>query len=498
LGNENSKLWQDDLIGDRARHADFLQRFLVSKGKANSAPGKAAFVMNIDAPWGSGKTFFLTRFRDQLERNHPVVFINAWRSDYATDPLIPVIDGVLKVLCPTSGPRAAVASAKELARGALALVGAVTRGVAKQALRKYVGGEIEEMVSEAFGDDAGEAAEAGFEGGVDASFASLEAAGNDARAEFEATRRLVDDFETALAAAAAQVKDVTGKEGPIFVLVDELDRCRPPYAIKMLERVKHLFGVPGVVFIFATDTQQLRHSIGAVYGAEFDAAKYLQRFFNRTYSLGEPSFEGLAHSRLSEAGTPMEALSASVVDTPSTMVAQVANAFHLTARELERQVDILDGAVAAKEFKSPIFVPYFLALSISLDRGDTELVELLRGPAAARQHSEALVAALEERKVGDVIYRAPDRWSREWGQIGLRQLIVEAARNAHVNVSRLPQELQAQEGVPSALGVVGDLLVCEVQREHDGLLEGGREYPSVLSQYFDLIRSAGALKSAAD
>ena len=60
---------------------------------------------------------------------------------------------------------------------------------------------------------------------------------------------------------------------PMFVFIDELDRCRPTYAIELLETVKHLFDIPGLVFVIATNTDQLQHSIKAVYGAEFDAQR---------------------------------------------------------------------------------------------------------------------------------------------------------------------------------------------------------------------------------
>ena len=52
----------------------------------------------------------------------------------------------------------------------------------------------------------------------------------------------------------------------VFVLVDELDRCRPTYAIEMLETIKHFFSLDNYIFVVATDTNQLSHSIKAVYG----------------------------------------------------------------------------------------------------------------------------------------------------------------------------------------------------------------------------------------
>ena len=85
------------------------------------------------------------------------------------------------------------------------------------------------------------------------------------------------------------------KKLPIFIFVDELDRCRPSYAIELLENIKHLFGVRGVYFVVATDSEQLSHSIKSVYGSGFDSERYLKRFFDQEYTFLNPddlSFAG--------------------------------------------------------------------------------------------------------------------------------------------------------------------------------------------------------------
>nr|WP_279504657.1 P-loop NTPase fold protein [Aeromonas veronii] len=68
-------------------------------------------------------------------------------------------------------------------------------------------------------------------------------------------------------------------------MIDELDRCRPSYAVEMLETIKHIFDIPKVVFVLATDTEQLQHAIKVIYGDGFDAQNYLGRFFMRRFNL---------------------------------------------------------------------------------------------------------------------------------------------------------------------------------------------------------------------
>ena len=98
----------------------------------------------------------------------------------------------------------------------------------------------------------------------------------------------VKDVRTQLEHLALALDEVHERQLPVMVLVDELDRCRPSYAIEMLEVIKHFFNTKNFVFVVATDTQQLENSINAVYGEKFDSSVYLRRFFNRKAELGEP------------------------------------------------------------------------------------------------------------------------------------------------------------------------------------------------------------------
>ena len=75
---------------------------------------------------------------------------------------------------------------------------------------------------------------------------------------------------------------------PIVVTIDELDRCRPTYAVKVLERIKHYFDVPGIVFVIATDGTNLPNAVGSVYGAKIDGELYLRKFFDYEFDLQDP------------------------------------------------------------------------------------------------------------------------------------------------------------------------------------------------------------------
>jgi hypothetical protein len=87
---------------------------------------------------------------------------------------------------------------------------------------------------------------------------------------------------------ATEIKKPGGDSTKIVIIIDELDRCRPTYAVQLLERIKHLFDVEGVVFMLGIDRNQLSHSIKALYGSEFDSTGYLKRFIDIDYRLTEP------------------------------------------------------------------------------------------------------------------------------------------------------------------------------------------------------------------
>ena len=85
---------------------------------------------------------------------------------------------------------------------------------------------------------------------------------------------------------------------PLVVFIDELDRCRPTYAIELLEVAKHLFAVDGVVFVLGVNRSELAESVKAVYGASFNAEGYLHRFFDIDIRLPSPDRKAFIESQL--------------------------------------------------------------------------------------------------------------------------------------------------------------------------------------------------------
>ena len=79
------------------------------------------------------------------------------------------------------------------------------------------------------------------------------------------------------------------KNGRLIVFIDELDRCRPTYAVKLLERVQYFFDNENITFVFAINRYELKNTIQKLYGSKFDGDRYLDRFFDLIINLPEPN-----------------------------------------------------------------------------------------------------------------------------------------------------------------------------------------------------------------
>ena len=73
----------------------------------------------------------------------------------------------------------------------------------------------------------------------------------------------------------------------LVIFIDELDRCRPTFAVELLEQIKHYFDNDKITFVFSTNIKQLQYTIKKYYGEAFEAKRYLDKFFDLTVSLNE-------------------------------------------------------------------------------------------------------------------------------------------------------------------------------------------------------------------
>lgn len=80
---------------------------------------------------------------------------------------------------------------------------------------------------------------------------------------------------------------IVEKAQKLVIFIDELDRCRPSFAIEMLERIKHYFNDERIIFVISVNKEQLVHTIENYYGNGFDSTRYLNKFFDVNINLPE-------------------------------------------------------------------------------------------------------------------------------------------------------------------------------------------------------------------
>lgn len=234
------------------------------------------FVLALDSPWGTGKTTVVRMLRRSLEiEGFHCVYFNAWKDDYVTDPLIPMVSAIDELKVGGDSANESFRSSMATVRKA---VGPIAKRVIKAAIKVGTMGalDVDEAIEEATADATSEAA-------------------SDLIDAFQKEKASLEQFRESLEKAVSKLSQ-DDPPRPLIFFIDELDRCRPSYAIELLERVKHLFDVPNMVFVLSIDKKQLEAITAAVYGERIDAPEYLRRFIDLEYAL--PALHTKSYTRV--------------------------------------------------------------------------------------------------------------------------------------------------------------------------------------------------------
>jgi hypothetical protein len=240
-----------DLL-NRKQYADVLTRII-----KNTEDG---FTLSINADWGYGKTTFVKMWDAMLQsEGYKTIYFNAWESDFVADPMMALIDGLRSGFEEQDLPQEKLQFSKAFWTVATKLVKLVPQW--------QVIGEVAEI----------------FQDGIKECLED-----KDDLQKSLSIKKLVNDFREQLAKSA---KDIGGDK-PLIIFVDELDRCRPDYAVHMLERIKHFFAIDNIIFVLSVDKKVLCKSIKAVYGGlKIDTEAYLRRFVDIEFDLPEPQID---------------------------------------------------------------------------------------------------------------------------------------------------------------------------------------------------------------
>jgi len=232
-----------------------------------------SFVLALDASWGAGKTTFLEMWKVKLtEAGHVCLYLNAWQTDFAKEPLIAIVGELKKAIEEFANQSGEAGnSLKKQMKKTQQLVESLLKHLLLLGIKVGTHGILdikESAIEKAIVD-------------------SVSSGTEDLLKSYEKSKSEIKEFKEILTSLVSEVASLN-HSAKVVIIIDELDRCRPIYAVELLERVKHLFDASGVVFILGIDRSQLHHSIRSLYGSEFDATGYLRRFIDLDYQLPEP------------------------------------------------------------------------------------------------------------------------------------------------------------------------------------------------------------------
>lgn len=241
---------------------------------------EGSFSIAIDGSWGSGKTFVVKQTKMLIDSLNPInpfsksetgveiskkwkqlnnssevpfqpmitTYYDAWEHDDEDDPILSIVYEMMQEnYCIDKIPNKRN-------------WGAILKNVAKLLGKKNLSSLIENI------NDVAETIQ-----------------GEDlfsAQKNNDKLKEIIDDFFNTMLPEAGN---------KLIVFIDELDRCKPTYAVKLLERIKHYMQNDSVVFVFALNQVELEKTIRHFYGTDFDACRYLDRFFD--YRIGLPEVD---------------------------------------------------------------------------------------------------------------------------------------------------------------------------------------------------------------
>lgn len=243
---------------NRQDFINFMKNLIKNSDNYKRNSDSDSYVIALDSGWGTGKSFFIELLKKDIEENEDnikVVKYNAWENDYCDNAFNPLFYDILNKNIVDS-----ITDKKNIeALGTAAK--SIIKAFGKDVISKTIGlDNTTEAVINTLAD---------IKNFLTKNLPEIE--------ELNSQRESFENFKKLLKSTSSWLSD---NDKRLVVIIDELDRCKPTFAIQTLEIVKHIFDIENLTFIFAIDIHQLSHSIECVYGQGIDSTGYLCRFFD--------------------------------------------------------------------------------------------------------------------------------------------------------------------------------------------------------------------------
>lgn len=218
------------------------------------------FPMAIDGSWGTGKTEFCIKLIQLMEEEQKqegakkknIIYFDAFEAEPTDQPLLCLLAKVREVIPDKKK--------KEFTQR-IAPVAKVLIKTAGKAFLQYTlktsASALNEEINKAVVNSGEALIDMGVESLLDA---------------YAKSKENIDALKAVLTEAV--------KEIPLVIFIDELDRCRPDFALSIFELTKHIFDIHGIKIIFSINSEQMKSIIKNRYGNYIDAEVYLEKFIH--------------------------------------------------------------------------------------------------------------------------------------------------------------------------------------------------------------------------
>lgn len=239
---------------------------------------KVGTTIAIDAEWGAGKTWFARHWCKQLGNNgFKVIYLDAFAQDYIDDPFLMISMEIANCLDKTTDEDKIKDLKETIGQVYRAVLPSVPMLLWSLTTTLMGAGLVAKPVADivkALKDDSGDFGK------------ELGNLLNEKLEEHLSAQ--VDNYENeknSVEYFKATLKNITENlDKPLVFIIDELDRCKPEFAIRLIERIKHFFDIPNVAFVLSVNKHQLEQSINSYYGFK-EGTNYLEKFIDLTVQL---------------------------------------------------------------------------------------------------------------------------------------------------------------------------------------------------------------------
>lgn len=334
-----------------------------------------ALVISLDGKWGEGKTTFVKMWQGLLSASDiPNLYIDAFANDYVDDAFITVASAI------TNYAEANIIKdhqekLSELKEKSKKVGGQLLSWSARIGVKAATLGIIKDSDIEGLKDIKGDLSKTTSD--LVAGFVEerIAAHSNDIA--------LIKSFRGLLSELPSKLQNVGSK--PLVIIIDELDRCKPTFAVEIVEKIKHLFSVENIIFLLVMNKAQLEESIKSVYGQNIDAHTYLQKFVNIEAKLPKHTSERYTNDLSKYTDRLLQLHEMQTWGDDRVIVectVPLANHFNLSLRQLEKvftNLAVFYGASAKNRLR---LVPIVVFLAIIKVVDPSLFDELLHGRAS--------------------------------------------------------------------------------------------------------------------